>query len=188
MAYRPAQVYNGSTWDDIGDKRMLTHNHGGGANGANIPQSSVTNLTSDLASKLDIGGGKIVQIVRDTDSLQQTTTNTSFVNVPGVSVTITPTLSTSAILLIATYVPSPLSQTQSVRITDTSGNPISGAENAFATLDMINSAYTLVAYATPATTSATLYKLMFRTLTAGGTARIQGDFMTTQLYAIEVTT
>lgn len=55
MAYRPAQVYTGSGWDDIGDKRLLTHDHNGTTGGANIPQSSVTNLVSDLAAKTAYG-------------------------------------------------------------------------------------------------------------------------------------
>lgn len=46
MVYRPAQVYNGSGWDDIGDKRI-------GAESGDIPQASVEDLTSDLASKVD---------------------------------------------------------------------------------------------------------------------------------------
>lgn len=53
MAYRPAQVYTGSGWDDVGDKRLTTHDHSGTTNGVNIAQSSVTNLTSDLAAKSD---------------------------------------------------------------------------------------------------------------------------------------
>lgn len=53
MPHRPAQVWTGTAWDDIGDSRLITHTHAGGANGANIPQSSVTNLTSDLGSKVD---------------------------------------------------------------------------------------------------------------------------------------
>lgn len=44
MVYRPTQVYNGSGWDDIGDKRI-------GAEAGDIPQASVEDLTSDLASK-----------------------------------------------------------------------------------------------------------------------------------------
>lgn len=44
MAYRPAQVYNGTGWDDIGDKRI-------GAQNGGIPQASVANLTTDLAAK-----------------------------------------------------------------------------------------------------------------------------------------
>jgi len=51
MAYRPAQVWTGSAWDDVGDKRLTTHTHAGGANGVNIAQSSVTNLTTDLGNK-----------------------------------------------------------------------------------------------------------------------------------------
>jgi len=51
MPHRPAQVWTGSAWDDVGDNRLTTHTHAGGANGVNIAQSSVTNLATDLANK-----------------------------------------------------------------------------------------------------------------------------------------
>jgi hypothetical protein len=53
MAFRPAQIWTGSIWDDVGDKRLTTHTHAGGANGVNIAQSSVTGLTAELGSKVD---------------------------------------------------------------------------------------------------------------------------------------
>jgi len=41
MAYRPAQIYTGSGWDDIGDPRVVT------------VQTDVTNLQNDVAKKID---------------------------------------------------------------------------------------------------------------------------------------
>jgi hypothetical protein len=41
----------------VGDKRLTTHTHAGGANGVNIAQSSVTGLTDALGSKVDYPSG-----------------------------------------------------------------------------------------------------------------------------------
>ncbi len=43
-----------------------------------------------------VGGGKVLQVVRETDSSLRTTNSTSFVDVAGMSVTITPQKSDSA--------------------------------------------------------------------------------------------
>lgn len=148
------------------------------------------NLGTELASKLPIAGGKILQIVRDTDTTNRTTTSGTFVDVTGVSVTITPQKSDSAILLLA------IMNTQAqgasggmvVCITDSSNNAVSGAEGMYFELPgqsggLVGS-LTLLGYSTPATTSATTYKARFRSLS--GTVAIRGDFNTTQIYAIEV--
>jgi hypothetical protein len=114
MPHRPAQVWNGTAFEDIGDNRLITHTHAGTTNGVNIPQSSVTNLTTDLADKVAYpsGGsngdalikdgtaalwgtaGKILQVVRATDSTNRSTTSTSFVDAT-LSVTISPTKKTA---------------------------------------------------------------------------------------------
>ncbi|HEY7824430.1 MAG TPA: hypothetical protein VIG24_16430, partial [Acidimicrobiia bacterium] len=61
---------------------------------------SAGDLNDTFASKLDLAGGKILQIVRATDSTVRSTTSTSYVDVTGMSVTITPQINTSAILLV----------------------------------------------------------------------------------------
>jgi hypothetical protein len=45
MAFRPAQIWTGSAWDDVGDKRISTTNA--------IPQTSVNGLSTSLAAKAD---------------------------------------------------------------------------------------------------------------------------------------
>ena len=164
------------------------------------PDSPVANITllSDgsvggelgdvLGSKLDLAGGKILQIVRATDSTERSTTSTSFVDA-SLSVTITPQKSDSVILLLwALRIGNPSSQFIFFSITDNSNNEISGANGAFgsetALVNNRTSAF-LVGYNTPATTSATTYKGRFRSST-GGAAVITNASQTGQLYAIEV--
>ena len=150
------------------------------------------NLRDGLASKLDLAGGKILQIVRATDSTFRSTTSTSFVDA-NISVTITPQKSDSAIVLIwaANHAPQGTDGTrfQIARITDASDNGIAGATSAENGAAAVSNAYdyaTIIGYATPAVTSSTTYKGQFRANGAGTTARLTNNNTTGQLYAIEV--
>lgn len=144
------------------------------------------------------GFGKVLQVVRATDTTARGTNSTSFVDVTGMSVTITPQRSTSAILLICSVKislshPSNLTAQGEMQITDSSNNAINGAEAAFwgfAGLGLssafFNSTSTIFAYDTPATTSAKTYKLRFRMLTGTADITLNNNNNTGQMYAIEV--
>jgi hypothetical protein len=184
MATRPAYVWTGSDWDDIGDKRL---------------SASVTALNSSLGSKLDLAGGKILQIVRATDSTFRGTTSTSFGDVTGMSVTITPQKSDSAILIVSIFSANVNKASGGnifglYQLTDASNNALSGAEGL--TFGTIN--YTITGTAelfasgflwgrsTPATTSAVTYKLRQRSENASTATIVRNDLQTGQMYAIEV--
>jgi hypothetical protein len=61
-------------------------------------------LASELGSKLDVAGGKILQIVSVNKTDVFTTTSTSYTDITGLSLSITPTLNTSKVLVIASVV------------------------------------------------------------------------------------
>jgi hypothetical protein len=145
------------------------------------------------------GGGKILQVVRATDVTQRTTTSTSLVDVTGMSVTITPQKNDSAVIVMATFRSDGTNASADnilsiYDITDASNNAISGAQNHITgTLNLtgtgtrdVRAAMTLIAYDTPATTSATTYKLRFRSGVATTTTTVQNGVNTGQLFAIEV--
>jgi hypothetical protein len=150
-----------------------------------------------LDAKLDLAGGKILQIVRATDATNRTTTSTSFVDA-SISVTITPQKSDSAVLIWAlgrcnTSGPNNSNQLGILRITDNSNNAISGAQNvSFGGFQQTHSSgqifdgYSIVAYSTPATTSAVTYKLRFSCSGASSEISIDNVGATGQMYAIEV--
>jgi hypothetical protein len=146
-------------------------------------------LNDALGSKLPIAGGKVLQIVRATDSTNRSTTSTSYVDA-SISVTITPQKSDSAILLMwsatATHVSS--SDFSLFRITDNSNNAIAGAERhdlGSNTTNTVVAPIVLIGYATPATTSAVTYKGRF-SVSSSGTAQLTNANGTGQLFAIEV--
>lgn len=160
---------------------------------------AAADLNDTFASKLDLTGGKILQIVRATDGTQRSTTSTSFVDITGMSVTITPQTNTSAVIIIATCMGQADHAGQSpymhFRISDSSNNAISGAQDGLFGMNntervsgQTQSSFLLVTqigYATPATTSATTYKWRFRSA-VGNTVYVQNATQTGQMFAIEV--
>jgi len=148
-----------------------------------VSQSLAQEVSDQLASKLAAADQTFVQFVRDTDSSDRTTTSTSFVDATSLDITITPTSATNAVWLLAYFTAAPSGGTGYFQWTDSSNNAISGAEGLIEGQDTTNPTLVL-AYATPATTSATTYKIRFRA--SAGTNRIRGSVTTTQLIAIEV--
>ena len=155
----------------------------------NIQHPSAASPAIELtaAGGLWLGGGKILQVVRATDGTARSTTSTTFVDITGMTVTITPTKSTSAIVILySSFVQAASAQQLVIQITDASNNAISGGEGAYIynNVGSLQSQLTMLAYDTPATTSATTYKARFKI--TGGTAQISNDLITGQMYAIEV--
>jgi len=140
----------------------------------------------------------IRQIVSATNATNQTTTSASFVDVTGVSVTITPTSDTSKILVVSVMtVYSQRTDQNSTdsywQLTDGSNVALQGAEGmrvgSSQTLRVnptfqIHSPVTLIGLAEPATTSPVTYKARFRR--GNDTAGILGATNTSKIYAIEV--
>jgi hypothetical protein len=152
-------------------------------------------LDDNVAWKYDgtawnILSGAVLQVVRATDTTQLSTTSTSFVDITGLTVTITPTVATSAVLLICSVQGSKAVSNEYVelQITDNSNVVISGAEDTWmGTGGATNQSgvMTIIGYATPATTTATTYKARFSS-NNGNAVTIENAQNTGQLYAIEV--
>jgi hypothetical protein len=134
-------------------------------------------------------GGKVIQIVRATDSTDRSTTSTSFVDA-SISVTITPQKNDSVILVIwSAYgnhqTTSDYSQYQ---ITDSSNNALSGAERMLigsSSTTRVDAPLFVIGRSTPATQNATTYKGRFSVFSSGA-ASVANAFNTGQMYAIEV--
>jgi|DEB0MinimDraft_10_1074344.scaffolds.fasta_scaffold07635_2 hypothetical protein len=142
----------------------------------------------DGSSWAAVAGGKILQVVRATDTTQRTITATSFVDA-SISVTITPTSATSDILLVWTFYADFTNLYGAFQITDAANTAISGAElNVMGVVNTANRNFntgTLVAYDSPATTSATTYK--GRAYAASANAvYIRNQDATGQLFALEI--
>jgi len=155
---------------------------------AGLDSVASSDLGSVLGSKLDLAGGKILQIVRATDNTGRTTTSSTDADA-GISVTITPQKNDSAVLLLwVGRVQAPSGAYLRLKITDSSNNNISGAQGTSigttTSLTVLLLPAFLVAYDTPATVSATTYKVRFNVTAGSGT--IDNVTQTGQMYAIEV--
>ena len=152
-----------------------------------LPTGTGTLATQAFVDAAVAAGGKVLQVVRNTDSTDRSTTSTSFVDVTGMTVSITPTVSTSNILLIFNYRLSSVSSgaAAQMQITDSANVAISGAElnqlGPSANLSQI----TTIGWVASGSTSVRTYKLRFKNFTAG-TVLIQNSQNSGQMFAIEV--
>ena len=134
-------------------------------------------------------GGKVLQVVRATDTTDRSTTSTSFVDVIGMAVTITPSRTDSAVIVIVNCQTVATNYFMNVQITDSSNNPISGGEGVVSGPNsnvQFNNTLTRIAYVTPATTSPVTYKMRFRSWNAAHTMEVSNAGLIGQIYAIEV--
>ena len=118
------------------------------------------------------GGGGIIQIVQTVKQDQFTTSSTSYVDVTGMSATITPKFSTSKILgMVMTTVQQNGARTRFDIHNSTSGGRISGSTNGMQGAEgtSVNLPCHMSFLHSPATTSATTYKVQM--LNTGGRTR-----------------
>jgi hypothetical protein len=142
--------------------------------------------------------GTVLQVERDTDTTTRNTTSSSFTDVTGVSVTITPKSITSKILVIASFLALAQNSTSgscrsSYQITTSGNTALSGAElQIVGTVNYTQSGgyifqpVTMIGFISPASVAAQTYKLRFRAEDANVTAYVASGDSTTQLFAIEL--
>jgi hypothetical protein len=160
---------------------------------------TLPDATGELALQFGDGVGKVLQLIRATDTTNRSTTSTSFTDITGMSVTITPQKADSRILIITAGLAKMTWSTGDnglsyYQITDSSNNAISGAQSfeigtfgitGTGTREVVIPLY-ITGYVTPNTTSAVTYKTRFRSGSSNTTSLFNNLATTGQMYAIEV--
>lgn len=156
---------------------------------------TVSRLSVGGSNAIELGGGKILQIVRATDSTDRAITAGALTDVTGMSITITPQKSTSALLIVVTSLIQITigsdNQSGIVALTDSSNVKVPGAQQSGGGISNYTGVGTrslalglsMVGYATPATTSPVTYKVR---AFASGTITFLNATSSGQLLAIEV--
>ena len=156
---------------------------------------TVSRLSVGGSNAIELGGGKILQVVRATDTTSRSTTSTSYTDVTGMAVTISPQVATSKILVIATGCTNggrvgAGDTTINYQITNSGNTALSGAEKTtfgdFAGNVLHIVSFTIIGHDLPGVTSAVTYKLRFASETTAITTTLRNNTQTGQMYAIEV--
>ena len=157
-----------------------------GANGTVLTADSAQGTGLKWAA---VGGGKVLQLVQSTYSTNTVSSSTSFVDV-GMSVTITPTLSTSKILVLVsnTCYAETTGGASEVGVQLVRGATVVSTVSpaVFRAGSGIAGAVNMTYLDSPATTSATTYKIQARHISAGGTFYYQYNGSMGTITAMEI--
>ncbi len=151
-----------------------------------LAQSHCVSIVADSAETTGLkwatpaGGGKILQVVSTTKTDTFTTSSTSFVDITGLSVSITPTSATSKIMVFTSLQTSGLADSNSattrlmrdstaIFVGDASSSRGQSSADVRGGIgsNRVGSSQAPMTLDAPATTSALTYKVQIRTLTAG---------------------
>jgi len=159
-----------------------------GTNGHTLVADSST--ATGLAYAAPAGGGTVVKVQSTVVTSTFTTSSTSFVDITDYSVSITPTADTSKVLILASFTlnnPGTVSDKSEVRLMRGATaivDPITrGNDNNNTVLESGSISY----LDSPATTSATTYKIQLKTSNASEPARIGSDYTGTPVYRYTIT-
>lgn len=197
------QVYNGTSWVSVGGSSPLTTKgdlYGFSTVDARIPIGTNGHvLTADSTESLGLkwaapaGGGKVLQIVQDVSTTQESTTSATYVDTL-LSIAITPSATSSKVLCIfaapvrsssTTAATSVLSYYNLVRTsTEIAATNISfeGASQSIA----LHGTASIVYLDSPSTTSATTYKVQMRRAVTNNTTFMAVESQTATLTLIEI--
>jgi len=160
-----------------------------------MPVSTIQNasLASGVPSAAKLPAGSVLQVVQSSFSTQTDTTSNSYIDT-GLTASITPTSSSSKILVL-------VSQTGLVKFGGSGNGPYMGLRLLRSGIEIIiferqilynastqevNAASSTVYLDSPATTSSTTYKTQFRNAALSGTVRICADTTTATITLMEI--
>jgi hypothetical protein len=183
------QVYNGSAWVAVGGSSPLTTKgdlYGFSTLDARIPIGTNNQvLTADSTQALGLkwaaaSTGKLIQVVEGTTDVGAYSSSSTYADT-GLTVTITPTLASSKILVFAVHQGVGKSSSNSgtgnqiklLRDSTEISNTGDGLQNSAPTSMQWFDSVMLMKLDSPATTSATIYKTQFRSVTATSQVWVQ---------------
>jgi len=126
----------------------------------------------------EAGGGKVLQVVTATDETERSTTSTTFTDITGLSVAITPSATSSKVLVMCTTTGYSGNTVAASEYTLIRGSTNIGASGSGEIVRLygandIQSSITMIVLDSPSTTSATTYKAQMRRNSASGSAYAQ---------------
>ena len=159
-----------------------------------LPATFVAGNVLTAAQMNDLRGAfRILQVVQTEYSSVFSTTSTSFVDVTGLDVTITPTAATSKVLLIANGA-GEINANRLAFFTLFRGGASTGTNLGHATAGFgsnysqygLRTFFSIAYVDSPATTSATTYNVAIRSDNASGSASVMNGSMKNTILALEV--